>query len=443
VTERIVIVGGDAGGMAAISQIRKGRPHIEIVAFERGRWTSYSACGIPYYAGGIVDGDVDRLVARVPQAFRDRDHVDVRMGHEVMAIDLDRNEVEVVDHGRSDRSYRLGFDQILIGTGGKPFRPKITGVDLPCVRGAHTLADAEWLAASNPSHVTVVGGGPIGVEMAEAFVHRRVPVTLVERSDQVLRWTDPDMSAPVASELRRHGVDVRLGVEVTAFEEGRVCTSDGPIDTDLIVLGIGVVPESTLAGEAGVALGVQGSIVVDRRQRTDRNGVWAAGDCCQSIDRITGEPRHFALGTVANKMSRVAGINMGGGYATMPGVLGTGIVRAITLEVSRTGLTTAQAEAASFAPTSATISSRTAAGYMPESDPITVKLIAERSTGRLLGGQIHGGRGAGKRIDIVAMALQADMTAADLLDADLAYAPPFSPVWDPVAMCARELLKRL
>jgi NADPH-dependent 2,4-dienoyl-CoA reductase/sulfur reductase-like enzyme len=454
VTERIVIVGGDAGGMAAISQIRKRQPHVEIVVIERGRWTSYSACGIPYVAGGIVDGPVDRLVARTPQAFRDRDHVDVRMGHEVLALDLAKGEVEVVDHGRPDRAYRLAFDQLLLGTGGRAYRPEVPGADLPFVSGAHTLADAEWLAASTPRHVTVLGGGPIGIEIAEAFVHRKVPVTLLERGPQVLRGMDPEMAAPVVSELRSHGVDVRFGVDVRSFEQLATDRSDGPalarvhsnvdpIDTDLVVLGVGTAPESSLAASAGIALGVKGSIAVDRRQRTSVDGVWAAGDCCQSTDGVTGSPTYVSLGTVANKMSRVAGINMGGGYASTPPTLSTGIVRAIGLEVSRTGLTSSEAVQASFDIVTATISARTAAAYMPESAPITVRLIAERNTGRLLGGQIHGGRGAGKRIDTVVMAITAGMDAAQLLDADLAYAPPFSPVWDPVAVCARELLKQL
>jgi NADPH-dependent 2,4-dienoyl-CoA reductase/sulfur reductase-like enzyme len=259
----------------------------------------------------------------------------------------------------------------------------------------------------------------------------------------VLGALDPDMAGRVEEAVRRFGIDLRTGVEVTAFEDGLVHTSAGPLVADLVVLGLGVVPNRELAEAAGIETGVHGAIRVDRRQRTSHEAVWAAGDCCESRHLVSGQPVHVALGTVANKQARVAGINIGGGYATFPGVLGTAVTKLCGTEVGRTGLTERQALAAGFEVATATIESTTRSGYFPGARPVTAKLLAERRTGRLLGGQLVGGEGAAKRIDVVAVALQAGMAAADLVDADLAYAPPFGPLWDPVAVAARDLLKHL
>jgi NADPH-dependent 2,4-dienoyl-CoA reductase/sulfur reductase-like enzyme len=441
--DRLVVVGGDAGGMAAVSQVRKGLPACEIVALERGRWTSYSACGIPYFVSGEVD-DVQRLVARTPQQFRDRDRVDVRMRHEAVALDLDGRRVTVRDLER-DRTYQLPFDHLLLGTGGRPIRPPLPGIDLPFVHGVQTLDDGLHLVrhaqAVHCRRVVVVGGGYIGIEIGEAFVQRGVEVVLVERAEQVMATLDPEMGARVTAAMRRHGIDVRTGTEVVGFEDGRVVTSDGVLETDLVVLGIGVAPNSELAGEAGVVLGVRGTIRVDRRQHTSADGVWAAGDCCESRHLVSGQPVHVALGTVANKQARVAGINIGGGYATFPGVLGTAISRFCDTEVARTGLNEREAADAGFGAVSVTIESTTTAGYMPDAGRLAVKLVAERGSGRLLGAQIVGGPGSAKRIDVCAVALTGRMTVHDMVDLDLAYAPPFSGVWDPVLVAAREALK--
>lgn len=441
--ERLVIIGGDAGGLAAVSQVRKGAPDREIVALEKGRWTSYAACGIPYLVAGEVDG-LDRLVARRPEAFRERDGVDVRLGHEVTAIDLDRREVEVHDLAGAS-TYRLGFDQLLLGTGGSPIRPPLPGIDLPFVHGVQTLEHAADLLAhaesGECSNVVVVGGGYIGLEMAEAFCHRGASVVLLEQLDEVMPTLDPDMGALVTEAMRRHQIDVRTGTAVTGFDEGRVLTAAGEVPADLVVLGIGVGPNAGLARDAGLTLGVKGAVRVDRRQRTSAEGVWAAGDCCESVHRVSGERVHVALGTVANKQSRVAGINIGGGYATFPGVLGTAISRICDTEMARTGLGVAEARRAGFDVVTTTIETKTTAHYMPGATTVRVKLVVEPGTGRLLGAQIVGGEGAAKRIDSCAVAIWNEMTVDEVLNLDLAYAPPFSGVWDPVLIAAREALK--
>jgi len=439
VAERLVIIGGDAGGMAAVSQVRKTRPDMEIVAFERGHYTSYSACGIPYLVGGEV-GTLDELVARTPQEFRDRFRVDVRMRHEVIAIDLDARELEVRAL-EQDRTLRLGFDQALVATGGMPVRPELPGIDSEHVRGVQTLDDAKELlslATRDDLHrVVVVGGGYIGLEMAEAFVNRGLHVTLVEAGDQVMRSLDPDMAALVVAAMREFGIDVLLGRAAAGFESGRVLTDEGDLEADLVVLGIGVAPNSALAQQSGLDVGVQDAVRVSRRQQTSADGVWAAGDCCESIHRVSGRPVHIALGTVANKQSRVAGINIGGGYATFGGVVGTAITRICHTEIARTGLSEREAADAGFVFRSTVIEGSTRARYLPGRKRTTVKLVTEERTGRLLGGQIVGEEGAAKRIDVLATAVTAGMNVTEMIDLDLGYAPPFSPVWDPVLVAAR------
>jgi NADPH-dependent 2,4-dienoyl-CoA reductase/sulfur reductase-like enzyme len=438
--ERLVVIGGDAGGMGAASTARRLRADLDIVALEKGEYTSYAACGIPYLIGGEVDR-VDDLVARTPQEFRNRHRIDVRMRHEAMAVDLDRREVEVRDHDHG-RTFRLGFDQLVLGTGGRPIRPDLPGIDGPDIYGVQTLEDGARLlqrVTEQPvQRVVVVGGGYIGLEMAEAFVRRGAAVTVVDRAAEVMRTLDVDMGALVSRAMRRHGVEVRCGTDVTGFEPGMVHTDGGDLPADLVVLGLGVVPNSELAGQAGLTLGVRDAIVVDRRQQTSVEGVWAAGDCAESFHLVSGRPVHVALGTVTNKQARVAGTNIGGGYATFPGVVGTAVSKICDTEVARTGLTEREATRAGFQFHVARIEAKTRAGYFPGAGQITVKMLAERRSGRLLGAQLVGPEGAAKRIDVVATALHAGMNVEQMTSLDLSYAPPFSPVWDPILVAARQ-----
>jgi NADPH-dependent 2,4-dienoyl-CoA reductase/sulfur reductase-like enzyme len=254
---------------------------------------------------------------------------------------------------------------------------------------------------------------------------------------------DPDIGALVSRAMRSMGIDVRTGATVTAILPDRVTTTAGDVPADLVVLGTGAVPNSELGHDAGLDVGVKGSLVVDRRQRTSGDGVWAAGDCCQSRHLVTGHPVHEALGTVANKQGRVAGINLSGGYATFPGVLGTAVTRIGGLEVGRTGIGETEAAGAGFGVATATIESTTTASYMPEAAAVTVKLIAESGSGRVVGVQTAGGPGSAKRVDVVAAAITGRLTVEDLIGLDLSYAPPFSPVWDPLQTAARVLVGRI
>ncbi len=443
--ERLVVIGGDAAGMSAASQARRRQRHLDIVVLEKGSYTSYSACGIPYLVSGAI-AEVGDLVARTPEEFRERQLIDVRMRHEAMSVDLEAGKVEVRDHHRC-RSMILGFDQVLFATGARPVRPDLPGIDREWVRGVQTLDDAaDLLQVSRRSEcrdVVVVGGGYIGLEMAEAFKERGARVVLVEGADQLMATLDPDMAELVARDVLAYGIEVRLGEAVEGFGDGRVHTSQGSLVADLAVLGLGVRPNAELATGAGVEPGAHGAIAVDRRQRTSVDGVWSAGDCATSHHRVTNRQVHIALGTVANKQGRVAGINLGGGYASFPGVVGTAITRIGNTEISRTGINEREAAAVGFDVVASRIETTTRAGYLPDAPTMTVKLLAERGTERLLGVQIVGGEGAAKRIDAAAVAITAGMGVGDLVDADLSYAPPFSSVWDPLQVAARDALKLL
>ena len=440
--QRVVIIGGDAAGMSAATRVRAREPDTEVVVLETSRFTSYSACGIPFVVGGVVAGGVGALVARSPDEHRRRG-IDVRTNHEATAIDLDAGEVEFLDQhaGRTDR---LGFDQLMLATGGAPVRPDLPGIDLPFIHGVQSLDDAQALlslASEACRRVVIVGGGYIGLEMAEAYVERGCTATVVERGPQPLGVVDVDFGARVAEAMRSHGIDVRCGVAVEGFEPGAVLTSDGTIEAELVILGIGVKARSALAEEAGIELAAGGAVLVDDRQASSADGVWSAGDCATSTHLVTGKPVHIALGTYANKHGRVAGINMAGGDARAPRVLGTAITKLCSLEIALTGLRVTQALEAGFDAIATTVDTTTVAGYLPYASGMTIRVVSERKTGRLLGGQIIGGPGSAKRIDTVATAITAGMTVADVMDLDLAYAPPFSSVWDPVAVAARQALK--
>jgi len=443
-----VVIGADAAGMSAASQARKrrGPESLQIVAIDRGHHTSYSACGIPYFVGGVVS-DVDALIARAPEVFRNELAIDVRLRHEVTEIDLGRRAVLVHDLEGGGEKWEP-FDQLMVGTGAVPIRPPLPGVEAAGIFGVQILDDGEaihrFLADASPRRAVVVGGGYIGLEMAEALVMRGLDVTLVDAGAQPMAATlDPDMGALVADGLREIGVHHRPGERVEGFgtSAGRVRevqTSAGSLAADIVVLGLGVRPNVALAEAAGIPLGPSGGIAVDRRMRTEIGGVWAGGDCVESVHRVSGRPVVVALGTHANKQGRVAGINLGGGYATFPGVVGTAISKICAVEVARTGLTEAEAAEAGFDHLAVVVASTTRAGYYPGAAPMRTKIVAERRSGRLLGAQVVGAEGAAKRIDALAVALWNQMTVEQMSGLDLAYAPPFSPVWDPVLIAVRK-----
>lgn len=439
------MIGGDAAGGSAASQARKRSPDLDVVVFERGRATSYSACGIPYWISGAVESEAD-LIARTPEQHRAMG-IDVRIRTEVVGIDLDRRVVHWRDLAEGGSGVEP-FDDLVYATGSVPMRPPVPGIDATGVHGVQTLDDGAALRAAldgDVSRVVVVGGGYIGLEIAEACRIRGLDVTVVDMSATPVGTFDPDVGEFIADAVRKEGIDLVLSDAVAAIETdaaGRVravVTASGrELHADLVVLGLGVRPAVRLAEEAGIPLGTSGGVAVDARMRTQAEGVWAAGDCVESVHRLSGQRMVVALGTHANKQGRVAGINIGGGYATFPGVIGTAITRMCDLEAARTGLSTAEAEAAGYEFVTAVVDSTTKAGYFPGAQPIRLKMIAERRSGRLLGAQVVGREAAAKRVDALAICIWNEMGVDEILSLDLSYAPPFAPVWDPVLIAARK-----
>jgi NADPH-dependent 2,4-dienoyl-CoA reductase/sulfur reductase-like enzyme len=451
-SSRVVVIGGDAAGMTAASALRRTLPKgDEVVVLERGSWTSYSACGIPYWISGEV-ASPEALVARSV-----KDHVangiDVRMGVEAAAIDPGARTVSI--RGGND----LPYDRLVIATGAEPVRPDLPGIEGGGIYGVQTLDDGQALIdglAKKPNKVVVVGSGYVGLEIAEACVARGFDTTVIDRSKAPLSIIEPQLGEQVAASMRKHSIRLLSDTAVTGFtldDTGRVSavtTKDESIDADLVVLGLGVTARSSLAADAGLPLGAKGGIVVDEHQRVvGFDAIWAAGDCVVTQDRVTGDLIHVPLGTHANKQGMVAADSVladlqgGAPRLSFPGVVRTAITKFCALEVSRTGLGERQAKAAGFDPVTVSIETTNFAGYMPDPDKMTVVMIADRSTRRLLGAQIVGGEDSALRIDVAATALAAGLTVDEVVMLDLAYAPPFSSVWSPIQVAARAAVKAL
>src|SRR3954469_22850012 len=441
--DRLAIVGGDAAGMSAAANARRRDDSLDVVAFERGVHTSYSACGIPYYVGGVVE-DIDSLVARSPEAHR-RNGIDVRTGTEVVGLDLDRREL-TLDGGAVEP-----FDRLVLATGARAVPPDIPGAE--AVEAARTLEAAErfrtQLQQTGAHDAVVVGAGYIGLEMAEALVQRGMRVALLERAKQVFPALDADMSAHVREAAEGLGIEVFTETsveEVLLDDDGEprgVRTTAGELPARHVVLATGVRPDVELAQAAGLRVGQTGALAVDAGQRcAGADGVWAAGDCVESHHRLLDRAVNVQLGTHANKQGRIAGVNAAGGSLAFPGVIGTAISRLCRREVALTGLTEAQADEAGFDAVCDTVETSSRAGYFPGNGPVWLKLVAERGTGRLLGAQMGGEETAAKRIDTLAMAVWPGMAVDELQWVDLGYAPPVSGVLDPVLVAARVAARR-
>ena len=398
---------------------------------------------MPYYIGGLVD-EVDSLIARTPAQFQARG-IDARILHEVERIDVGDRHVVVRSLQSGDIQHEP-YDQLVIATGAAARYPDLPGID---AHGVHLMSSMNDmltlerdLAVSTCQSAVIVGGGYIGLEMAEAFLLRGLEVTVIHSGPAVMPALDEDMGELINAEMESAGVRLVMNQRVTGFETtaGRVSsasTSTSAYPADVVILGLGTRPRSGLATAAGIPTGTTGGILVNDRMETSIPGIWAAGDCTEMRHLVSGKPVSISLGTIANKQGRICGINLGGGDAQFPGVLATAITRFNDLEIARTGLCEFELEELGTDYVAGRIESSTRSGYFPGSSKITVKLTGERTTGKILGGQIIGGPGAGKRIDTLVAAIGSGMTLRDLEYLDLSYAPPFSPVWDPVQIAAR------
>lgn len=466
--EQILVIGADAAGMSAAHQIlraaRSQDREVRVTALEKMPFTSYSACGIPYWVAGDVD-DVDDLVARTPERHREMG-VNLLTGRTAVGLDL---AAKVVTSQDSDGSVEeLHYDRLVIATGGRPIMPEWTGPQPGQLHGGvgvvKDLNDGQqWIdhlarrfetdeADGSRGTVAVIGGSYIGLEMAEAAMRKGFAVTLLTRST-VMSSLDPDMSDRIAKGLAEAGVNVVYGAAVDDLDVGddgwvtAVRTRNGgTFACNLAVVATGVRPAVDFARDAGLPVGWLGGLIPDRFGAVAPD-VWAAGDCCETKHRISDDYTYSPLGTHANKQGRVVGTNVMGGHASFDGVLGTAITRFVHgdvhLEISRTGLSSEQAQLAGIESVSLTTDGRTASGYMPEATPIAVKILAEKGTRRLLGGQIVGGKGSAKRVDTIAAALWGNMSVDDLASMDLSYAPPFATVWEVVQLAARRLADRM
>ncbi|RPF21399.1 FAD-dependent oxidoreductase [Myceligenerans xiligouense] len=440
---RIVVVGAVAAGTSAAAKARRNTEAARITVYERDLDISYSGCGLPYFVGGEVER-VDQLTPRDAAWFAERYGVEVRTGHEVVAVDAAARTVTVRDLA-TGRMFEDGYDELVLATGVRPVTPSIPGVDSPGVfpvrAPSHARAIDTWITERDARRALIIGAGYIGLEMAEQLTLRGLKVTVVEAAGHAMPRMDPDMSARVDAELRKHGVDLRLSTTVTEIrgDHDGVTGADllGPdgatehVATDLVIASVGVRPNTELARQAGAELGPTGAVAVDRRQRTTVDHVWAVGDVSESFHAITRDPVWVPLGSTANKTGRIAGDAMTGGTLEHRGILGTSVVRVFDLGVAQTGLTEQQARTAGY-------DVEVLHNIKPDRPeylggrPLVIKAVADRASGRLLGAQAIGASGADKRIDILATAITFGADVADLFHLDLAYSPTYATTKDPV-----------
>lgn len=438
---KVVIVGGVAGGATAAARIRRLDEQAEIVVFERSGYVSYANCGLPYYIGGIIE-DPEELTLQTPESFFARFRITMKVRHEVTAIHPDRRTVTVRDL-EAGTEFEEAYDKLLLSPGAKPTQPRLPGAGLDNLFTLRTVEDTlrirEYIDQNQPRSAVLAGGGFISLELAENLRELGMEVTIVQRPRQLMHPFDPDMAALIHSEARRHGVRLALGHTVEGFEakDGGVdvLLQDGPpLHADLVVMAIGVTPDTALARAAGLELGLKGSIVVNDRMETSVPDIYAVGDAVQVKHFVTGRDTLIALAGPANKQGRIAADNICGGDSRYTGSQGSSVLKVFDMTAAVTGLNETNARAAGLAADAVVLSPMSHAGYYPGGRVMTMKVVFERETGRLLGGQIVGYEGVDKRIDVLATAIRAGMTAVELKDLDLAYAPPYSSAKDPVNM---------
>ena len=438
---KVVIVGGVAGGATAAARIRRLNEQAEIVVFERSGYISYANCGLPYYIGDVITDRTD-LTLQTPESFFSRFHVNIKVHHEVMAIHPEKKEV-TVKNLETGEEFKESYDKLILSPGAKPNQPRLPGVGLDKLFTLRTVEDTlrikDYINANQPKSAVLAGGGFIGLEMAENLQELGIDVTIVQSTKQLMNPFDADMASFIHNEMRKHGVNLALGHTVEGFEE-----RDGGVDVllkdeqflhaDMVILAIGVSPETTLAKNAGLELGIKESIVVNDRMETSIPDIYAVGDAVQVKHFVTGQDALISLAGPANKQGRIAADNICGGDSHYNGSQGSSVIKIFDMTAATTGVNETSARQIGLDVDTVILSPMSRAGYYPGGKVMTMKVVFEKETYRLLGAQIVGYEGVDKRIDVLATAIRAGMKATELKELELAYAPPYSSAKDPVNM---------
>ena len=438
---KVLIVGGVAGGATAAARIRRLDETAEITVYERSGYISYANCGLPYYIGDVIT-DPEELTLQTPESFFSRFRINMKVHHEVTAIHPDQKTISVKNLGTGEE-FEESYDKLILSPGAKPTQPRIPGVGIEKVFTLRTVEDTfrikEYINEHQPKSAVLAGGGFIGLELAENLKELGMDVTIVQRPKQLMNPFDADMASFIHSEMRKHGVKLALGHTVEGFEEKDggidiLLKDEMPLHADMVVLAIGVTPDTHLAKEAGLELGIKGSIVVNDRMETSVPDIYAAGDAVQVKHYVTGQEALISLAGPANKQGRIIADNICGGDSRYPGSQGSSVIKVFDMTAATTGMNETNARKAGLDVDTVILSPMSHAGYYPGGKVMTMKVVFEKETYRLLGAQIVGYEGVDKRIDVLATAIHAGMKATELKDLDLAYAPPYSSAKDPVNM---------
>lgn len=437
---KVLIVGGVAGGASAAARMRRMDENAQIILFERGPYISFANCGLPYYISRTI-GTKDDLLVQTPESFYGRFRVEVRTQEEVIAIDRERKTVRVRRAGGD--VYEEGYDKLILSPGADAVLPgAIRGLNSQGVFVLRSVPEVvaidRWIEERRVKHAVIAGGGYIGIELAENLRERGLEVTVVELASHVIGSIDEEIAHIAEKELEKNGINLRLNCGITAIEEKEnglhITTTDGSLEAGLAVISVGVKPNSDLAREAGLELGFRGCIAVNDRMQTSDPDIYAVGDAVEVTEFVTGQKRHIALAGPANRQGRIAANQIAGMDSRYKGTQGSSIIKVFDIAVAATGLTEAAAKAAGIDCDKVYLHSGAHAGYYPGAKPLTLKIVFERATGRLLGGQFVGAEGADKRCDVLAVAIRAGLTAMDLADLELCYAPPYNSAKDPLNM---------
>lgn len=442
-TEKLVVVGGDAAGMSAASKAKRENPNLDVTVFEEKDIVSFGLCGLPYYVSGLVE-DIDDLIAVTPETFREKRDIDVRTEHEVLNLHPENKEIVVRNEGSG--KFTVDYDKLLIATGARAKKPPIYEERVDNLFTLRWLKDGEKLRRyieNRTPQKAVLTSGYIGLEMAEAFRELGLEVTLLAKHDNLLPMVDQEIADVIEEELNKNEVELRTNCEVEGFkcrednQIGEVVVGGEEVEADLMLLSVGAEPAVELAEDVGIRLGPTGAIEVDEHMRTNFRDIYSAGDCVESTQIVSEEKVFLPLGDVANRQGRVAGTNIGGGETSFPGVLGTAITKIFDLGVARTGITESKARELGFDFITSTITQGSRAFYYPGGSEVTIKIIVQKESGRLLGAQLAGKGEVTTRINAFASLVNSGTPVQEIQYLDLAYAPPYSPAWDPIQTAAK------